>query len=243
MLGKLGLFVVVFALVTTARCYHADYAASLSSVPIVGAIVSPPPAVPAYVNTIGTAAAVAVPETDLTKWFPTDATVDPLDPTVWSSIDAFLASTGTQAGWAETCKKAGTAAGADRSANPKVAALACSSDASVTQFQQFAAKVLATQAAVALWLKGAPGGTLSAIQGRQGEVRVLCGTGLVARQPATSPFVEACAKALDASYLANAGDATFAAIGDAYALIAGELAKLDPTVDAEPGYFGEAKKP
>jgi hypothetical protein len=243
MLGKLGLFALVLALFTTARCYNADYAASLSNLPIVGLMVSPPAVVPAYVNAIGTPAAVTVPETDFKKWFPSDATVDPLDPAVWGGIDAFLATTGTQAGWAEACKKAGAAAGADRSANPKVASLACSSDASVTQFQQFAAKLLATQAAVALWLKGAPGGTLSAIQGRQGELRVLCNSSLVSRQPATSPFVAACTKALDASYLANGGAATFTALGDAYGLAADEIAKLDPTVDAEAGYFGEAKKP
>jgi hypothetical protein len=243
MLGKLGLFFVVLALVGTARCYNADYAASLGGLPVVGAMVSPPPVAPAYVNAIGTPAAVAVPETDFTKWFPTDAAVDPLDPAIWAGIDAFLATTGTQAGWAEACKKAGSAAGADRATNARIGALGCSSDASVTQFQQFAAKVLETQAAVALWMKGAPGGTLSAIQGRQGEVRVLCNSSLVSRQPATSPFVEACAKALDASYLSNGGDVTFGAIGEAYLLVADEIARLDPTVDAEPGYFGEAKGP
>jgi hypothetical protein len=137
------------------------------------------------------------------------------------------------------CKKAGEAAGADRSAGPKLGALACSDDPTVTQFQQFAVHLLAAQASLALWMKGDVSASLSAIQGRQSELRVLCETSIVARQGAAdTPWSQACTKAVDASYLSGDGPATFTALGDAYGLVAEEIAKLDATIDAQPGYFG-----
>ena len=241
-MGKIGFVLVILALIGTARCYNADLAKSLAGVPIVGPLVEPPATVPAYVNTIGTPAASALPETDFATWFPVDPAADPYNPATWKAIQSYMAHAHTQAGWAEVCKKIGEAAGGDRSAKPALGALSCSSDGTVTEFQQFAAQVLATRAAVALWVKGAPGGALGGIQGRQGEIRLLCATTVLARQGPTSPWTSACAKALDTSYLAGDGAATFAALGEAYTAAAAEIAKLDPTVDPEPGYFGDAPK-
>ena len=241
--GKIGLIVVVLALFSTIRCYNADLAASLGGLPIVGPMIDPPAVAPAYVKTIGTPAAQALPEADFTAWFPADPATDPYNPALWTVIDAHMFAAGTQAGWAEVCKKLAGAAGADRAANPQLGALACSDNGTVTQLQRFAVGVLAARASVALWLTGAPGGTIGAIQGRQGELRVLCTSSVVSRQgPANGPWQQACTKALDAAYLTNDGAATFAALGAAYTLAAAELARLDPTIDQEPGYFGAPAK-
>ncbi|MBA4180773.1 MAG: hypothetical protein C0506_09315 [Anaerolinea sp.] len=241
-MGKIGLLFVILALLTTARCYDTDLAASLAGMPIVGPMVEPPTTPPAYVATIGTPAASALPEADFATWFPTDPAADAYNPAVWKAIQGYMAHAKTQSGWAEVCKKVGAAAGGDRSANSALGALACSSDGTVTEFQQFSAQVLATRAALALWVKGAPGGTIGAIQGRQGEIRVLCATSVLARQGPASAWPAACAKALDVAYLSGDGATTFAALAEAYTIAAAEIAKLDPTVDPEPGYFAEAAK-
>lgn len=234
--------VVVLALFATFRCYNADLVTSLSGVPVVGAMISPPPVTPKYVSAMGTPAATKLPDTDLKKWFPTDATTDPLDPAMWSTIRDFLSNTGTQAGWIEACKVASTAAGADRTTTPSIGALACSADASVTALQPFATAILAERAEVALWIKGAPSGSLGAIQGRQGELRLLCSPETLGRLGGdSSPFGQACAKGLDVAYLRGDGAATFAAMGDAYTLVAVELAKRDPKTAAAPVFFGDAK--
>ena len=242
-MGKIGLLVVVLALFSTVRCYNADLAASLGGLPLVGPMVSAPAVAPAYVETIGKPAVSPLPETDVSKWFVADPASDPYSPSLWAAIDSYMTAAGTQSGWAEVCKKVSGAAGADRVANPQLGALACSDDGSVTAFQRFVVEALATRASVALWLKGAPGGTLAAIQGRQGEIRVLCASSLVARQSATaSPWPAACAKALDLAYLANDGATTFAALGEAYTAAATEIARLDPTIDQQPGYFDAPAK-
>lgn len=235
--------VVLLALFGTVRCYNADFASSLGGLPVVGPMVAPPAVSPAYVSAIGKPAASALPETDFAKWFPAETPADPYAPALWTAIDAYMTVAGTQAGWAEVCKKVNAAAGADRAANPLLGALACSDDGSVTQFQRFSVEVLAMRASVALWLKGAPGGAIGAVQGRQGELRLLCGSSLIARQgAAASPWPGACAKALDLAYLTNDGAATFAALGEAYSIAATEIARLDPTIDPEPGYFGPPAK-
>lgn len=234
---------VILALFGTTRCYNADLAASLGGLPIVGPMISPPATAPAYVDTIGKAAPDALPEADFTKWFAADPAADPYDPALWKVINAYMSAAGTQVGWAEVCKKIAGAAGADRAASPELGALACSDDGTVTEFQRFAVKVMDARASVALWLKGAPGGAIGAIQGRQGELRVLCTASVVARQgPASGPWAQACAKALETAYLANDGAATFAALGEAYKIAATEIARLDPTIDQEPGYFGAPVK-
>ena len=242
-MGKIGLLVVVLALFGSVRCYNADLAASLGGLPIVGPMVAPPASAPAYVNAIGTPVASALPEADFAKWFPAEPTADPYNPALWNGVEAYMTAAGTQAGWAEVCKKIAGAAGADRAASPLLGALACSDDGSVTQFQRFAVEVMAARGSVALWLTGAPGGTLAAIQGRQGELRVLCTSSLVSRQgTANSPWPGACAKALDIAYLTNDGATTFAALGEAYRIAATEIARLDPTIDQAPGYFGAPVK-
>lgn len=242
-MGKVGLVAVVLALLATARCYSADLAGALAGVPIVGPMVSPPASTPGYVSNIGKPATATLPETDFSKWFTLDAP-DPYDVTLWTSIESFLANTTTQAGWTEACKKVSAAAGSGRSANPPLGALACSGDGTVTQLQGFAAKLLAAQAMVALWLKGAPGASTGAIQARQGAIRLACAVDVVARQGGSgSAFAQACAKALGVAYLSGDGATTFTALGEAYRLVAGEIARLDPTIDPEPGYFGGETKP
>lgn len=236
---------VVLALLGSAKCYNADLAQSLSGVPVVGAMIAPPPSVPAYVNAIGTAAPNSLPATDPKTWFPADPATDAYDPTTWTAIRDFLANTGTQAGFTEACKKITDAVGADRAASPALGALACSADPSVTAVQAFPLAILAIRAEVALWVKGAPGSSIGAIEARQSEFRLLCTTDTILRLGGpTGPFGAACTKAMDTSYLAGDGAATFAAVADAYAAVTAEIAKRDPKTAAAPVYFGDAvKKP
>lgn len=233
--------VVVLALLGTVRCYNADLAQSLAGVPMVGAMISPPAPVPAYVDAIGTPSPAKLPAADPKKWFPTDPTADPYDPAMWAEVREFLANAGTQAGFAEVCKQMSTAVGAERTASPTLGALACSADPSVTAVQGIGVAILAARAEVALWVKSAPGSSIGAIQGRQAELRLLCGGDTVLRLGGTtSPFGQACAKALDTGYLAGNGAATFAALGDAYTLVATELARRDPKTAAAPAFYGAA---
>jgi len=234
---------VLLALLGTARCYNADLVSALGGLPIVGPMVQPPPPVPAYVESIGTPAAATLPEADYAAWFPPEAPADPYTTAIWGQVDAFVPVAGTRAGWAEACKAVGGAAGSDRTANPRLGALACSNDPTVTQMQEFALHVLGAQAAVALWIKGELNGSIGAIQARQAELRVFCAAEVIARQGPASPWAAACEKALDAAYLSGDGPATFAALGEAYLAAATEIARLDPEVDAEPGYFGQPAKP
>ncbi len=239
---KKALFaLILLAFLGTARCYNADLAAAFGAVPIVGAMVQPPDAAPAYLKAVGTPAPSTLPESDPATWFPAEPPADPYNAALWRDIKLFATIAQTQQGWTDACKKISGAVGEDRTANPKLGALACSSDPTVTQFQQFAVHLLATQASLALWVKGETDGTLAAVQARQGELRVLCTTSVVARQgPPDTAWSKACAKGLDASYLKGDGPTTFTALGDAYALVAAEIVKLDPKVAQEPGYFGAA---
>ena len=236
--GKVIWAVVLLAFLGTARCYNADVPGALAGLPVVGAMVAPQPTTPAYVSAIGTPAAVALPKADLSKWFPNPAT-DPYDPAMWTSVRDVLAFTGTQAGFTQVCKLASAAAGQDRSAHPEVGALACSADPSVTALQPIAIKLLEAKAALALWTKGAPGSSTAAIQGVQAEITNLCGGDAIARNggPA-SWFAKMCAKAADTAYLTGAAPATFTAFGDAFTLVAAEIAKRDPKVAQAPAYFG-----
>lgn len=234
---------VLLSFLGTARCYNADLASALGGVPVLGPIVQPPAKTPDYVKSIGTPAAVTIPESDLATFFPAEAPADPYDAKRWKDIAGFLSAASTNAGWVESCKKAAAIAGSDRASSPLIGALACSSDATVTQMQQFAAHVLAIQASVALWMKGELNGSTGAIHARQAEVRVVCATGVVSRQGPASPWVDVCAKALDASFTSGDGPATFSALEAAYAAAAAEIARLDPEIDAEPGFFGASATP
>ncbi len=230
---------MLLSFIGTARCYNADFASAVGGLPIVGPMVVPTQPVPEYVKAIGTPAVAELPKADYETWFSTEDGADPMDVAVWKQVEAFVPIASSKAGWADACKAVSGVAGTDRTANPNLGALACSSDATVTQMQQFAVKVLGAQAAVALWIKGELNGSTGAIQGRQAELRVLCATSVIARQgPEATTWSEACTKVMDASYLAGDGPATFNAIGEAYGLVATELARLDPEIDQEPGYFG-----
>lgn len=240
---KKALFgLMLLSFIGTARCYNADFATAVGSLPIVGPMVVPTQPVPAYLKAIGTPAVAELPKADYETWFSAEDGADPLDVKVWKQIEAFVPIASSKAGWAEACKAVSGVAGADRAANVNLGALACSGDATVTQMQQFAVKVLGAQAAVALWIKGELNGSTGAIQARQAELRVLCETSVIARQgPEATTWPDACEKVMDASYLGGDGPATFKAIGEAYALVATELVRLDPEIDQEPGYFGSAE--
>ena len=242
-MGKAVFALILVMFLGTARCYNADFAGTAAGLPIVGAMVQPQATTPAYVKAIGTAAPARLPAADLSKWFPANAT-DPYDPVMWQSVRDVLAFTGTQDGFTQVCKLATTAAGANRTAHPGVGALACSADPSVTGEQPFAVKLLQARAELALWVKGAPGSSVHAIGGVQGEIAVLCGGDAIARNGgATSPFGQACAKAADTAYLNGDAKTTFTALGDAFTLIAGDIAAKDPKVAAQPAFFGSVPTP
>ncbi len=244
-MGKSGIFLVALMMLGTVKCYGAD----LASLPFVASKAAPPPA-PAYVAAIGTPAAISLPEIDFKKWFTgettADAPIDPYSPAQWQEVDAFFAVARTQAGWTEACKKASAAAGADRAANAEVGVLACSADPAVTPIQQFAVQILGTRAEVALWIRGVPGHSIGGISGRQGALRLACAVDVITREGgADSAYAQACKLALATAYAAGDGKATFDALGEAYKLVATEVAKRDPKTASEPAYFptgGEKKK-
>ena len=241
-MGKFAILGLAGVMLLMARCYNADLEASLGSLPIVGAMVSPPPAAPAYVASIGKPAANTFPESDLKSWFAADAK-DPLAVDTWRAIASFAAIAGTKAGWAEACKKATEAAGAERASNPALGALACSADGTVTAIQRFAVGLLAMRAEVALYIRAVPGSSTSAIQARQGELRLLCSVDAVARQGGTgSALATACSQALETAYLTGDAPATFATLAAAYTSVAADIAARDPKTAPEPGYFEPVKK-
>lgn len=233
-MGKIGLIALVLMLFATARCYDADVEAAVERVPVVGAMLFPSPTVPPYLEAIGTPAAPQLGDADMADWFNADAE-DPYDVARWSAIKTFAATMGTSDGFAAACKKASAAAGADRTANPELGALACSDNGTVTHLQRFAAQVLAMQAEVALWYRGAPGASEAAIDALQSQIRLACGYDIVGRQPAGSVFETACTVVTNGGY--GDGPGAFAALGDTYRAIADELAAMDPTIEDEPAYF------
>jgi hypothetical protein len=239
--GKLGLFGVLLLLFGTVRLYGLDW--EHVQIPLVsggGAVA----AAPASVQAIGKPAEVKLPEIDFKKWFQADA-VDPYDPQVWAAVDAFYAVAGTKDGWVAACKAASAGAGKERPAAGDIGALGCSDSPAVTLVQQFQVSILGARAEVALWVRGVPGHGTAGIEGRQGEIRLACRNDVIAREGgAASPYAAACAKALDAGWKTGDGPATFTALGEAYKLVAAEIAKRDPTIDPEPAFYGaEVKKP
>lgn len=230
---------ILLSLLGTARCANADLPAALSGVPFVGGIVSPQPGTPAYLRAIGTPAPVSLPEVAFAAWFADEPPANAATSQTWRDMEMIAVAGASASGWAEVCKKAASAAGSDRTASPLAGALACSSDATVTQMQRFALELLGARATVGLWMRGDR--SIAAIQGRQGQLRVSCTAQVIARQgPPDNPWTQACELALDASYLQGDGPATLDALIEAYALVAAEIARLDPEIDAEPGYFGTA---
>jgi hypothetical protein len=221
-------------LFATARCYNADVEAAVGGVPVVGGILFPARPVPAYIQAIGTPAAANLGEADMAAWFD-PAAEDPYDVARWREVKGFAAHMGTPGGLAEACKRASAAAGADRGTNPELGALACSDNGTVTQLQRFAAQLLAMRAEVALWYRGAPGASIGAVEGLQAQIRLACGYDMVARQGTDSVFGGACATVLGLGEID--GQQAFTALGEAYRSVAAELARLDPTVEQEPGYF------
>ncbi len=214
----------------------------VAALPIVGPLLEPQPAQqsPKYVSSIGTPAAVTLPETDFATWFPEKPRTDPYETPFWTVVDKVTGNASTSGGWAEVCKKVSTATGADRTAKQKLGALACSDDPTVTQLQRLVVLVLNAQAGLALSVKGVPEFGLGTLQGRQGEIRVICIIE-TARLGVDSAVAQACGKALDLSYLAGKPADTFTSLGEAYTLLATAVATQSPKTAAEPATF-EAKK-
>lgn len=235
--GKYVIFLVALLLAGTASCYDRDVEATLGGLPVVGAIVVPKPAPPAYIATIGTPAANTLPETDVAAWFADEPEADAYDVARWREVTAFVAVMGTPGGFTEACHAVNGAAGSDRAANAKLGALACSSDGSVTQLQQFAAGLLALQGEVALWYRGAPGSSIAAVHARQAAVRLSCDVGLAGRQGLDSAFAGACAAVDPPVSTSSDLPAVFAAIAAAYDAVAAAIAELDPEIDPDPGFF------
>ena len=244
-MGKFALLALAGLMLISARCYSADLAGTLGGLPIVGPMISPPPPTPRYVETIGKPAPASFPDSDMKTWFVSpEAGAEPYNIVTWRAVAAFAANATTKDGWAEACKRATAATGADRAAAPLLGALACSGDGTVTALQRFAVQLLAMRAETAFYLRGVPGASIAAMQARQGELRLTCATDVVSRQGGPeSVFGQACLKALDRGYLAADTAATFAALGEAYATLAAEIAKRDTKTADQPSYFElEAKK-
>lgn len=192
------------------------------------------PAVPASIRTLGTPAAGTPGEVD-PSWFAPAEGADPLDPDRWAALAAFAAEA-KGPGWPAACAKTSSVAGADRTANPGLGALACSGDASLAGTQRFALQILAAQAEVALWMRAVPGHSSSGVSARLGEIRFLCTAEHVAREGGPgSVYGRACTTALANPSLAAGGQALFAALDTAYREVAAEIARRDPSIEPEAG--------
>lgn len=238
-MARIGILATLLALITAARCYSANWDSAVAALTFTQVAAS----APASLDSIGKSAAPSMPDADFTKWFSTDPAADPYDPRVWADIASVTATARNEAGWTAVCAKVGAAAGADRTLKPALGALGCSEAPAVTSLQQFAVDLLEVQAAVALWIDQAPDASVPGIASRQAKVRLDCTT-LV--QPlaasAGSPFTVACARAGDGAYLTGDAKTTFTALGDAYALVAAEIARQSPKVASTPAYFDTKPK-
>lgn len=244
MFRKLPWVVLALLFLSTARCYTADLAAGVGAVPFVGPILVPPPATPAYIAAMGTPAPAEPVEPDFAAWFPAEGGWQAVKPADWQAMLIAAAAAGTPEGWKALCAKAAAAAGSERAAQPLAGALACSADPAVTAAQRIGLQLFDLRAAVGAWLAGAPNGSIGAIQARQAALRLLCATAAPGKLDAAAA-AEACAKGLDAGYLAGKGAETMAAVEAAYAAYAAALAQADPQTAAEPAVFaaGDAAAP
>lgn len=228
-MGRILIFAVALLFAGVLRLSTADF--DNVEIPFLGPGEAANPAF-ASAGAIGTPAAVALPGSDMSAWF-----VEAADgsETPWADIQEFAAAAGTPGGWAEACKAAGAVAGSDRAANPLLGALSCSDDVTVMGLQRFAIEILAAQAEVSLWTLGTAGHDSGAIAARLAVIRHSCANGLAARQAgAESAYAAACAMSLAATTLPGDAHALATALGEAYALVAADLAERDPTVDAGP---------
>ena len=230
--GKFLILGVVLVFVGVLRLSTADF--ENVSIPFMSPAVAANPAL-ISAEALGTPAAVSLPESDPATWFSGSTAADGSADVPWDDIQEFLAAASTPGGWAEACKSLATAAGTDRSANPPLGALACSDDPTVTELQRFAVELLAAQSEVALFLRGANGHDAGAVAGRLAEVRHSCANGLPSRQAgAESAYLVACEMSLEPLNLPGDAEALQIALGEAYGLVALDLAVRDPEIDAEP---------
>lgn len=236
MFRKLPWVVLALLFLSTARCYTADLAAGVGAVPFVGPILVPPPGEPAYVQAIGTPAPVELPESEVEGWFPAEESPDGIERGDWEGMALAAAAARTPEGWKELCGRASAATGQDRAAKPLPGALACSDDPTVTAAQRLAVQLLDLWGTLGLLFVGAPGSSVSAVQARQAELRVVCAGVPPGAFPA-GVVEDVCARALDAGYLAGDARGTLASVKEAYAALAAAIAARDPTTETEPGTF------
>jgi hypothetical protein len=234
-MGKFVVLGVAFALFGLLRLSTADL--EHAQIPFLSAAQASS-GLAASAQVMGTPAAVALPAADPASWFAAavaEASSDPTDPAKWAAVRQFAAAASTVGGWAEACKKAGASAGTDRKAKPELGALACSEDPTVTTLQRFALQLLAAEADVALWLHGVSGSDDGGVAGRLAEIRHSCENELPSRLAGPeSPYTAACAAVLAKTTLPGDANGLFTALGEGFALVAGDLAARDATIDPEP---------
>ena len=112
----------------------------------------------------------------------------------------------------------------------------------MTALQRLALQVLGTEAALALWIAGEPGHGEAAVDGRQGEVRLVCDA-VERAEGADSPVALACADALDLAWQAGDRETSREALAGAYSALATEIALRDPETEPEPVFGPGASAP
>lgn len=237
-MGKYLILGVAVAFMGVLRLATVDF--SNVSIPFLSPVAAAP-GLGESAKSIGTPAAVTLPESDPATWFEAAEGTDPDDPAKWAAIAAFASEAGTPGGWAEACKKVSAVAGSERATKPDLGALSCSSDLTVTQLQRFVVQLLAARAEVTLWLRGVDGHDNGMVSARLSEVRHSCENGLPARLAGeSSPYSQACTAALSAAELPLDGEALRAGLIEAYGLVAADLVTRDASIDAEPAAVAES---
>jgi hypothetical protein len=240
-LVKRGAFaLMLLSFVATARCYHTDFASAVGGLPVVGAMVVPPPKTPAYIEAIGRPAPVdALPDPQVETWWP----ANPEDATsTLSQARTWLVAAQTPAGWAALCGAASRAVGAERTVEPvQLAGLACSDEPTVTRLQLFAVLVLRLDPETQLYLAGAPGSSRADIESTLAQIRVECTAGYASRALFVPAVGVACALP-DAPGAGRDGDAVafLQDVVDTYQALAETIVELSPKTAAEPTFFGAA---
>ncbi len=238
-LVKRGAFaLLLLSFVATARCYQTDFAAAVGGLPVVGAMVIPPPTTPAYIESIGTPTPLdAMPDPGVETWWPEN----PEDvQSTRSQARTWLVAASTPSGWAALCGAATRAVGADRAVEPvQLAGLACSDDPSVTRLQLFAVLVLRLDPETQLYLDGAAGSSRADIESTLAQIRVECGAGYASRAVFVPAVLGACGLPGSPKAPARGGAVgLFPEVVDTYRALAEAVVEASPKTAPEPAFFG-----